>query len=189
MIRKAVPPMARPTTRFSKTQIYGSIAIVLVAVVGVIIWTIVDGNKDKDDASANSPAVVNSGSPSSSPSASEGSASKSPTLSADGKKQDVTLGDWRPTARGFAEAWANPDGGKDAWLGRMKPMLTDEMYNRFKNTNENQIEDLNYEGLSVYSENENEEIIDISYEGQRDYMRIALTPAGEDWKVAYVTQP
>ena len=48
--------------------------------------------------------------------------------------QGVTMEEWRPTAEKFAAAWANPEGGKEAWLKRLKPVVTDQLYSSFEYT-------------------------------------------------------
>lgn len=47
-----------------------------------------------------------------------------PEFVAGGAQQAVTAQDWRPAVEAFAAAWANPEGGKDAWLARMTPHAT-----------------------------------------------------------------
>lgn len=47
-----------------------------------------------------------------------------PEFVAGGAQQAVTAQDWRPPVEAFSAAWANPEGGKYAWLSRMKPYAT-----------------------------------------------------------------
>lgn len=46
-------------------------------------------------------------------------------------QQAVEAADWSGTADAFSAAWANPEGGKDAWLARLKPYLTPSLYASF----------------------------------------------------------
>lgn len=46
-------------------------------------------------------------------------------------QQAVVASDWSETADAFSEAWANPEGGKEAWLARLKPYLTPSLYKSF----------------------------------------------------------
>ena len=49
--------------------------------------------------------------------------------------QAPTLASWRNYAWMFAAAWANPAGGKDAWLARMAPFATADLMKQFGYTN------------------------------------------------------
>lgn len=49
-------------------------------------------------------------------------------------QQAVEAADWSETADAFAEVWANPEGGKKAWLARLKPYLTPSLYKSFSYT-------------------------------------------------------
>ncbi|MCC3292824.1 hypothetical protein [Arthrobacter sp. zg-Y1110] len=46
-------------------------------------------------------------------------------------QQAIEETDWRVNADAFSEAWANPEGGKEAWLKRLRPYVTDELYKSF----------------------------------------------------------
>ena len=67
-------------------------------------------------------------------------------------QQAVEASDWRPVADGFAEAWANPDGGKDAWLKRLRPYVTDSLYRSFGYTDISNIPDDEYLSSSPMEE-------------------------------------
>lgn len=45
-----------------------------------------------------------------------------------GPDQAPTLPEWQSTATGFANAWANPEVGKDAWLANIRPFVDDSIY-------------------------------------------------------------
>lgn len=49
-------------------------------------------------------------------------------------QQAVEASDWSETADAFSAAWANPEGGKEAWLARLKPYLTPSLYKSFSYT-------------------------------------------------------
>lgn len=63
-----------------------------------------------------------------------GAASAAPEIVAGGAQQAVTEQDWRPMAEAFAAAWANTDGGKDAWMARLKPHATPSLIEAFAYT-------------------------------------------------------
>ena len=48
--------------------------------------------------------------------------------------QGPSIGDWEPTAEAYGAAWADPSGGHAAWLERLKPHITPEMYMSFTYT-------------------------------------------------------
>lgn len=49
-------------------------------------------------------------------------------------QQAPTLPDWTPVAKAFANAWANPKAGQEAWLSAIKPTVTSDLYDRFTTT-------------------------------------------------------
>ncbi|MCU6479089.1 hypothetical protein [Arthrobacter sp. A2-55] len=57
-----------------------------------------------------------------------------PTYYAGNGPQAPTPKDWTPAATDFAAAWANPAGGKSAWLKRLKPLVTPKLYASFSYT-------------------------------------------------------
>lgn len=57
-----------------------------------------------------------------------------PQIVAGGAQQAVTAQNWRPTVEAFARAWANPEGGKDAWAGRLAPYSTPHLAATFAYT-------------------------------------------------------
>lgn len=67
-------------------------------------------------------------------------------------QQAVEAGDWQPVADGFAAAWANPEGGKDAWLKRLRPYVTDSLYRSFGYTDISNIPDDEYLSSSPMEE-------------------------------------
>lgn len=100
-----------------------------------------------DDTSSNSTNSTNSATPSyPTPSTSPtGTASPTPTATASPTPtvspipvgtgpHAPTLPDWTPVANAFANAWANPKVGKEAWLSALKPTVTSDLYDKFSNT-------------------------------------------------------
>lgn len=114
---------------------------------------------------------------------------KTKTLSADGAQQAPEAQDWRPVARDFATAWADSEGGKDAWLARLKPLTTDEVYKGFENTDEKAIQNLTYSGLAVRLTQGSVKYVNISYEETGDLMQIGLVTQNDgSWKVGFVNE-
>lgn len=48
--------------------------------------------------------------------------------------QSVGAKEWRPYARDFATAWVNTSDSKEAWLGRLKPLVSADLYAGFTQT-------------------------------------------------------
>lgn len=48
--------------------------------------------------------------------------------------QAPQIGDWEPVVNSFAKEWANDTGGHDGWLKRMRPYITDDLYEGFEST-------------------------------------------------------
>ena len=59
------------------------------------------------------------------------SAYPEPTVTIGNGPQAPTLQDWKITARGFGAEFANPSGGKDAWLTAIKPYVTPALYAKY----------------------------------------------------------
>lgn len=51
----------------------------------------------------------------------------------------TVMSDPQPVADEFAKQWANPEGGKEAWLARLRPLITDDAYAGFSYTGEENI--------------------------------------------------
>lgn len=125
--------------------------------------------------------------PSATPTASA-SASETPSLSPGGQDMAPTMEDWRPVAEEFATAWANPEGGKDAWLKRLRPLTSDDAYEGLESTNEAAIPDLTFVAVEENVVNGNQVAVDASYEGQGKVLRMGLLPDGTSWEVVYVAE-
>lgn len=59
---------------------------------------------------------------------------------------------WRPYADAFGTAWVNLDGGKDAWLARLKPLVSEGLYDGFTSTDINAIPIDTYESVTIIEE-------------------------------------
>lgn len=119
------------------------------------------------------------------------SPTKPPALSADGHEQGPSLGDWQPVAEQFATNWANPDGGKDAWLKRLRPLTNDKAYNGLKRTGESAILDLEFVSLDTQFSDDSTAVTDATYSrSDQPVLRIGLAPTNTgEWQVVYVTEP
>ena len=99
---------------------------------------------------------------------------------------------WRETAAEFGKAWANPAGGKKAWLARMKPMVSEEEYQKLEKTNERSLRKYTYEKVTAErTDYENMRVVaDVSYQETGPYLRVGLAPTanGKDWQVQYISQ-
>lgn len=116
--------------------------------------------------------------------------SEDPSLSADGAQQAPGLDDWEPTAEDFAREWANPEGGKDAWLERLEPLTTEEAFGGLEDTSEDAIMDLEFSEVTLNQQDGDRVVADASYGDEGAVLRMGLLPEeqGTGWKVAYVTE-
>lgn len=70
----------------------------------------------------------------------QGAAQPSPSPTPSGRvtlgtePQAVSAKDWRPYAKDFAAAWVNTADGQEAWLGRLKPLVSEDLYAGFVQT-------------------------------------------------------
>jgi hypothetical protein len=115
------------------------------------------------DGSATSPSAgpAGSSSPADAPSATAGAQSATQPSPAPTPTEKVVLGkeaqsvsakDWRPYAQEFAKAWVNTADGKGAWLGRLKPMVSTDLYAGFTRTDINTIPAATYRSVSLAEE-------------------------------------
>lgn len=121
--------------------------IVVLAVIAAIFYALTQGGSNGSNTQGNSaPAnddkvvagVANTATEEPSPGSSDtltADPSQSAILSADGHEQAPEVKtDWRPVAEDFAKAYGNPEGGRDAWLARLKPLVNEETYQGFEST-------------------------------------------------------
>ena len=115
-----------------------------------------------DDTSSNS---TNSATPSYSTPSTSPTGTASPTATATASptqtvpavpvgttQQAPTLPDWTPVANAFANAWANPKAGQEAWLAALKPTVTPDLYDQFTNTDVERMSQLEVSRISSEKE-------------------------------------
>lgn len=177
-----------------------TVGVLLLAV--LLMWGVGaarGGGDDQEPAAEaeSSPSAVAPGNGQDEPSSSDGlnyattvPPTREPTLSADGRQQAPSLDAWEPTAEEFATQWANPEGGKEAWLERLEPLTNDEAYEGLENTSETGIPDLEFDSVETYMDEGNQVVADASYVDEGAVLRMGLVPAeqGTGWVVAYVTE-
>lgn len=100
-------------------------------------------------------------------------------------------GSWDDTARDFAVAWGNPAGGKEAWLERLKPLMSEDEFKKMQETNEQDIQNLTYSSMvTARQDYENLQfIVDVHYKEKEDAVLrvgIALAEDGSRYNVQYV---
>ncbi|MET4144038.1 hypothetical protein [Arthrobacter sp. UYCo732] len=89
---------------------------------------------------------------------SQGGGQPSPTPSASepvvlGKEpQGVKAKEWRPYAKDFASAWVNTADGKEAWLSRLKPLVSDRLYAGYVTTDIRVIPAVTVDSVSMAEE-------------------------------------
>lgn len=91
--------------------------------------------------------------------------------------------DWEPIAQQFAEAWANPEGGRDQWLARIQPLVDEVIYHGFENTNfEQYISAKEVDRTEVTTIDGPDIGVKVFYKDnpQTPEMTILLSPAGEN---------
>lgn len=71
---------------------------------------------------------------------------------ASANSKSVTAKDWKTYAQEFSKAWANTSDGKDAWLGRLKPMVSADLYAGFTRTDISTVPAAPYQSVSLAEE-------------------------------------
>jgi hypothetical protein len=64
----------------------------------------------------------------------------------------LTAQDWKPYAESFTKAWLNTSGGKEAWLGRLKPMVSAGLYAGFTKTDIATVPSATFQSVSLAEE-------------------------------------
>lgn len=68
------------------------------------------------------------------------------------KPQSVDVKNWRPYAEKFSQAFANTTGGKEAWLARLRPLVTDDLYSGFKDTDMSRVTSRTFKTVNTLDE-------------------------------------
>ncbi|GAA4033913.1 hypothetical protein GCM10023063_17220 [Arthrobacter methylotrophus] len=76
----------------------------------------------------------------------------STTNVASANSKSVTAKDWKVYAEAFTKAWMNTAGGKDAWLGRLKPMVSPDLYAGFTATDISTVPTTAFQNVSLAEE-------------------------------------
>lgn len=112
-----------------------------------------------DDTSSNSttpsystPSTSPTGTASATPTATASPTQTVPAVPVGTTQQAPTLPDWTPVANAFANAWANPKAGQEAWLAALKPTVTPDLYDQFTNTDVERMSQLEVSRISSEKE-------------------------------------
>lgn len=118
-------------------------------------------------------------------------ASEVPQLSpGDNPQAPTPTADWEPVAQGFGEAWANTDGGRDAWLERLRPYVNDTTYQGFEYTDferyitDKQVDHTQLAGIDGYDRR-----VEIYYtdDPTTPAVTVILSPTGENLQYQVVS--
>ncbi|MBG0738673.1 hypothetical protein IV500_04460 [Paeniglutamicibacter antarcticus] len=103
--------------------------------------------------------------------------------------QGVSAKDWRPYAEEFSKAWVNTADGKDAWLTRLKPMVSADLYAGFTRTDLNSVPAATYRSITLAEESlASKTFRAYSMNGQMFEGRVSVQPDGT-WIVDQVGPP
>lgn len=148
-----------------------------------------------DDASSNS-ATPSYSAPSTAPTA---AASPTPTVTASPtqtvpavpvgtSQQAPTMPDWTPVASAFANAWANPKAGQEAWLSAIEPTVTSDLYDRFTTTDVGLMSQLEVAEINPEQEDNAGVNARVSFKNTDFSIMIHLAPQADlTWRVSVVT--
>lgn len=100
--------------------------------------------------------------------------------------------DWRPVAEGFAKAWASTEGGRDAWLERLRPYVNDSTYQGFEFTDfDRYIVDKELDQLKVEATGDSsyDKLVAIYYKDNPDTpaVKVILSPVGENFQYQVIS--
>lgn len=117
-------------------------------------------------------------------------ATESPVIVAGGAQQAVTAKEWRPVAEAFAAAWANPDGGKDAWAARLQGHATPALAATFAYTDIRNVPTDNLVSVSTIEEASGTVSFNAVYEeGGTRFQGLAIIRPDGSWLVDKVAAP
>lgn len=66
--------------------------------------------------------------------------------------QSVSVQNWRTYAEKFATAYGNTAGGKAAWMARLRPLVTDDLYAGFQLTDISRVQALTFSSVNTTAE-------------------------------------
>lgn len=102
--------------------------------------------------------------------------------------QAPTPADWKPTAAAFANAWANPKAGQEAWLSAIKPTVTSDLYDKFTTTNIERLNQLTVSAINPQQEDYRGVNARVFFENTEFTIMIHLAPQADNtWLVSVVT--
>jgi hypothetical protein len=114
-------------------------------------------------------------------------ATRAPAIDTNAKSLEAK--DWRLYAEAFSKAWATTSDGKDAWLGRLKPMVSPDLYAGFTRTDISTIPTDPYENISMAEESKASKTFRAySTHGQMFEGRVSVQADGS-WVVDQVGPP
>lgn len=104
--------------------------------------------------------------------------------------QGPERGDWTLPAEAFAKAWANGEGGKEAWLARIRPHVTDKLYVGFESTIMQNVYTDEFVRLSTIEEKNSYVIFTGEYTKNGVlFQGMAQVQGNGEWRIATVEPP
>lgn len=105
------------------------------------------------------------------------------------KNQSVTVQNWRTYAEKFATAYGNTAGGKAAWLARLRPLVTDDLYAGFKLTDISRVETLTFSSVNTMTEENAYAKFTANYTGKPEFIDGLIQVQNDGtWKVHKVAK-
>lgn len=103
--------------------------------------------------------------------------------------QNVEVQNWRRFAEKFGQAYGNTAGGKDAWLARMRPYITDSLYEGFSVTDISRVEKLTFSGVNKMVEENAYSTFTVNYKEKPEFIDGLIQVQNDgSWKVAKVAK-
>lgn len=105
--------------------------------------------------------------------------------------QTAPIQDWGVVAEDFAIAWADTSGGKDAWLERLDPLITDELHDSFTYTDIRALYDDTFVSITADQEDQMAyKTFTARYETNGDLFQGLITLQSDgSWKVDTIAPP
>jgi hypothetical protein len=103
--------------------------------------------------------------------------------------QSVSVQNWRPFAEKFSAAYGNTAGGKAAWLARMRPLVTDDLYEGFKLADISRVQALTFTSVNTTVEENAYATFTANYSEKAKYIDGLIQVQNDgSWKVHKVTK-